>query len=151
MLVRSGQVRELLGWFCSFFKIQEGTSVFLQFRFVVQPKLGSKFRLGFISIMQQLITRTGTSDSKTGAKLWSKLGPLYTRTQGQCSTQIKQFLLVQKLKSAPRALHLEPVFLLLVNFAKFQPQKYDFDLYKRFFIGKKNDPNLPDFFMLSST
>jgi len=25
--------------------------------------------------MQQLITRTGTSDSKTGAKLWSKLGP----------------------------------------------------------------------------
>ncbi len=30
-------------------------------------------------------------------------GPLYTRSQGQCSTQNPAFLLVQKLKSAPRA------------------------------------------------
>jgi len=29
-------------------------------------------------------------------------------------------------------------------FAKFQPEKYDFALYKGFFM-EKNDPNLPDF------
>jgi hypothetical protein len=29
-------------------------------------------------------------------------------------------------------------------FTKFQPEKYDFDLYKGFFM-KKNGPNLPDF------
>jgi hypothetical protein len=30
------------------------------------------------------------------------------------------------------------------NFAKFRPGKYDFDLYKEFFM-KKTGPNLPDF------
>jgi len=32
----------------------------------------------------------------------------------------------------------------LVDFAKFQAEKYDFDLYKGFFFGK-NGPNSPDF------
>jgi len=30
-------------------------------------------------------------------------------------------------------------------FAKFGPEKYDFDLYKRFLMGKENGPNSPDF------
>jgi hypothetical protein len=30
-------------------------------------------------------------------------------------------------------------------FAKFRPEKNDFDLYKRFLMGKENGPNSPDF------
>jgi hypothetical protein len=30
-------------------------------------------------------------------------------------------------------------------FAKFQPENYDFDLYKGFFMKKKKEPNSPDF------
>jgi hypothetical protein len=31
------------------------------------------------------------------------------------------------------------------NFAKFRPEKYDFDLYKGFYLWKKNGTNSPDF------
>ncbi len=31
------------------------------------------------------------------------------------------------------------------NFVKFQPEKYDFNIFKGIFAGKKNDPNFPDF------
>jgi hypothetical protein len=44
------------------------------------------------------------------ANVWAttrNLGLLYTRSQGQCSTPNSAFLLVKKLKSAPRALHKE--------------------------------------------
>jgi hypothetical protein len=37
-----------------------------------------------------------------------------------------------------------PVFMFWRNFAKFRPQKYDFDLYKGFFMEKK-DPKSPNF------
>jgi hypothetical protein len=37
------------------------------------------------------------------------------------------------------------VFFLGQNFAKCQPEKYDFDLCKRIF-HEKNDPNFPDFY-----
>ncbi len=30
-------------------------------------------------------------------------------------------------------------------FAKFRPEKHGFDMYKRFFMEKKNGPNSPDF------
>jgi hypothetical protein len=36
-------------------------------------------------------------------------------------------------------------FSLGCNFVKFQPEKYDFNIFKGFFTAKKSDPNFSDF------
>jgi hypothetical protein len=44
-----------------------------------------------------------------------------------------------------RQLRLVQCFFYWRILAKFQPDKYDFDLHKGFFMGKVNGPNSPDF------